>query len=132
MIQGEEKVRDLGESLIFLEEFLRALMKESVLQYYFSRNKFSCPIFKRYKLSYNDPLNFLKLHLLSLFPRHSIPLSSHLKSPATVRSWRRKWLLTPVFWPGEFHGLYRLWGRKETQLSNFHTQLDRQYRPGTS
>ena len=20
--------------------------------------------------------------------------------------WRREWLLTPVFWPGEFHGLY--------------------------
>jgi len=20
--------------------------------------------------------------------------------------WRREWLTTPVFWPGEFHGLY--------------------------
>ena len=20
--------------------------------------------------------------------------------------WRREWLPTPVFWPGEFHGLY--------------------------
>ena len=26
-----------------------------------------------------------------------------------------------LFWPGEFHGLYRPWGRKSrTQLSNFH------------
>ena len=24
--------------------------------------------------------------------------------------WRREWLLTPVFWPGEFHGLYSPWG----------------------
>ena len=26
---------------------------------------------------------------------------------------RRARLLTPVFWPGEFHGLYSPWGRKE-------------------
>ena len=27
--------------------------------------------------------------------------------------WRRESLPTPVFWPGEFHGLYSPWGRKE-------------------
>ena len=27
--------------------------------------------------------------------------------------WRKEWLPTPVFWPGEFHELYRPWGRKE-------------------
>ena len=27
--------------------------------------------------------------------------------------WRRERLPTPVFWPGEFHGPYSLWGRKE-------------------
>ena len=27
--------------------------------------------------------------------------------------WRREWLLTPVFWPREFHGLYSLWGCRE-------------------
>ena len=26
---------------------------------------------------------------------------------------RREWLPTPVFWPGEYHGLYSPWGRKE-------------------
>ena len=26
--------------------------------------------------------------------------------------WRWEWLPTPVFWPGEFHGLYRAWRRK--------------------
>ena len=28
-------------------------------------------------------------------------------------SWRRERLPTPAFWPGEFHGLYSLWGRNE-------------------
>ena len=27
--------------------------------------------------------------------------------------WRREWLPTPVFWPGEFHGLYSSWDLKE-------------------
>ena len=27
--------------------------------------------------------------------------------------WRRERLPTPVFWPGEFHGLYSPWGLKE-------------------
>ena len=38
--------------------------------------------------------------------------------------WRRKQLPTPVFWPGEFHGLYSPWGRKEwntaEQLSHYY------------
>ena len=31
-----------------------------------------------------------------------------------------KRLPTPVFWPGQFHGLYSPWDCKDTQLSNFH------------
>ena len=36
---------------------------------------------------------------------------------------RRKWLPTPLFWPGEFHGQrnlegYSPWGRKELDLNN--------------
>ena len=32
-------------------------------------------------------------------------------------------LLTPVFWPGEFHGLYSPWGRKELdRTENVHFQ----------
>ena len=38
-------------------------------------------------------------------------------------SWRREQLPTPVFWPGEFHTLYSLWGCKELdtaeRLSHF-------------
>ena len=36
--------------------------------------------------------------------------------------WRRERLPTPVFWPGEFHGLYSLWGRKELDTTEFHFQ----------
>ena len=31
--------------------------------------------------------------------------------------WRRERLLTPLFWPGEFHGLYSPWGGKESNMS---------------
>ena len=31
--------------------------------------------------------------------------------------WRRERLPTPVFWPGEFRGLYSPWGRKESDTT---------------
>ena len=31
--------------------------------------------------------------------------------------WRREWLPTPVFWPGEFLGLYSPWGLKESDTT---------------
>ena len=31
--------------------------------------------------------------------------------------WRRERLLTPVFWPGEFHGLYSPWGCKKSDMT---------------
>ena len=31
--------------------------------------------------------------------------------------WRRERLPTPVFWPGEFHGLYSPWGCKESDTT---------------
>ena len=31
--------------------------------------------------------------------------------------WRREQLPTPVFWPGEFHGLYSPWGRKDLDMT---------------
>ena len=30
--------------------------------------------------------------------------------------WRRERLPTPVFWTGEFHGLYSSWGRKDSDM----------------
>ena len=48
-----------------------------------------------------------------------------VKNPPTIQDtwvrswvrkipWRRERLPTPVFWPGEFHRLYNLWGHKES------------------
>ena len=31
--------------------------------------------------------------------------------------WRREQQPTPVFWPGEFHGLYNPWGHKESDMT---------------
>ena len=31
--------------------------------------------------------------------------------------WRRERLPTPIFWPGEFHGLYSPWGHKESDMT---------------
>ena len=38
--------------------------------------------------------------------------------------WRRERLPTPVFWPGEFHGLCSSWGHKESDMTEqlIHTQ----------
>ena len=33
--------------------------------------------------------------------------------------WRRERLPTPVFWPGEFHGLYSPWGRTESDTTEW-------------
>ena len=33
--------------------------------------------------------------------------------------WRRERLPTPVFWPGEFHGLYSPWGHKESDVAEW-------------
>ena len=33
--------------------------------------------------------------------------------------WRRERLPTPVFWPGEFHGLYSPWGHKELDTTEW-------------
>ena len=40
-------------------------------------------------------------------------------------SWTRERLLTPVFWPEEFHGLYSPWDRKESGMTEgFHFHLE--------
>jgi len=31
--------------------------------------------------------------------------------------WRRERLSTPVFWPGEFHGLYSPWAHKKLEVT---------------
>ena len=47
--------------------------------------------------------------------------------PAMWETWVQSlgWedLPTPVFWPGEFHGLYSLWGCKESDTTERISQL---------
>ena len=47
-----------------------------------------------------------------------------IKNPPAMREtwvgkipWRRDRLPTPVFWPGEFHGLFCPWGCKESDMT---------------
>ena len=42
---------------------------------------------------------------------------SCLGNPMGRGPWRREWLPTPVFRPGEFHGLYSSWDRKESDAT---------------
>ena len=37
--------------------------------------------------------------------------------PGLGRSLEKGKATTPVFWPGAFHGLYSLWGRKESDTT---------------
>ena len=41
--------------------------------------------------------------------------------------WRRERLPTPVFWPGEFHGLYNILGCKESDMTEQLSLLHRSY-----
>ena len=38
--------------------------------------------------------------------------------------WRRERLLTPAFWPGDFHELYKPWGRKESDMTFTKAHMD--------
>ena len=40
--------------------------------------------------------------------------------PGSARSAGEGIVPTPVFWPGEFHGLYSPWGRKESDMTERH------------
>ena len=45
--------------------------------------------------------------------------------------WRREWLPTPVFWPGEFHVLYSPWDCKESDMTEWlsqHTAISRSFK----
>ena len=42
-------------------------------------------------------------------------------------SWRKEWLPTPGFWPGEFHGLYSPWGCKELYLTFIYMHFIKNY-----
>ena len=46
--------------------------------------------------------------------------------------WRKEWLPTPVFWPGESNGLVHGISRSQTLLRDFHTSLHLGHNSGFS
>ena len=54
--------------------------------------------------------------ITSLFKKPSV--TPYYPHPLCL-PWRRERLPTPVFWPGEFHGLYTLWGCEESDMTEW-------------
>ena len=93
--------------------------KESVAffyeQFYFSYQKRHAFLFLLYELHIKKISISRKYHLMLIL---GFPGGSAGKNPPAMQEtwvpwkilWRREWLHTPVFWPGEFQGLYHPWG----------------------
>ena len=72
-------------------------------------------------LSFNPGFTICRLFIL----KRACLVVQTVKNPPALQEtwvgkipWRREWLLTPVFWPGKFHGqrslaVYSPWGHKE-------------------
>ena len=67
--------------------------------------------------------------VVAFLPRRASLIAQLIKNPPAVQEtlvdswvrkvpWRREWLPTPVFWPGELHGLYSQWGLKDQASFN--------------
>ena len=53
------------------------------------------------------------------YPFRKLEFVFHVCKSVSVWTWRRERLPTPVFWPGELHGLYSSWGRKESDTTEW-------------
>ena len=54
------------------------------------------------------------LYLAQLVKNPPVTRETWVQSWVGKIPWRRQRLPTPVLWPGEFHGLYSPWDRKES------------------
>ena len=74
---------------------------------------------------------YATLHLVEyIFPFWASLVAHLLKNLLAIRRpgfnpwvgkihWRKKWLPAPVFWPGEFQGLYSPWGSKDLDMTEW-------------
>ena len=64
---------------------------------------------------FRTPTNFLFLQSPLTLRKSNVEICSLLKMKLAYTEvlMRKEWLPIPVFWPGEFHGLYSLWGCKK-------------------
>ena len=68
-----------------------------------------------------NPLQYSWASLVAQLVRIHLPCGRPGLDPWVGKiPWRRECLPTPVFWPGEFHGLYTPWGHKESDTPHFH------------
>ena len=64
------------------------------------------------------PLKYSWTALVAQLVKNHLQGGRHGFDPWVGRiPWRRERLPTPVFWPGEFHGLSRPWGCKELDMT---------------
>ena len=61
------------------------------------------------------PLQYSWAFLVAQLVKHLTAMQETWVRSWLGRHWRRERLPTPVFWPGEFHGLYSPWGCKESE-----------------
>ena len=68
------------------------------------------------------PLQYSWASLVALLVKNNLQCRRPGFDPWVGRiPWRRERLPTPVFWPGEFHGLYSLWvAKSRTRLNDLH------------
>ena len=60
------------------------------------------------------PLQYSWASLVAQLVKKPAMQETWVRSLGWEEPWRRERLPTPVSWPGEFHGLYSSWGRKES------------------
>ena len=114
--QGEKKMVYLWQLLMYI--FSSSLFPFSLLVF----STYDCLILVLI-LFLIILVNIFNYHIqgcISVFPCGSARKRIHLQcgrpgfdSWVGTIPWRREQLPTPVSWPGEFHGLYSLFGRKE-------------------
>ena len=121
--EGEKKVKSLNRVRLFLTPWTVAY--QAPLSMGFSRQEYCSGS------PFPSPGNLViqrQNRVFRVAARRSLPGSAGKKSacnagdlgliPGSGRSpGKGKRLPTPVFWPGEFHGLYRPWGHKESDTT---------------
>ena len=99
--------------LLSLANFSRKLMRDCCSSHIIS------PLHKDHSPSMQD---ILRVSLIAQLVKNLPAMRETWFNPWVGKiPWRRERLPTPVFWPGEFHGLYSPWGCKSwTRLGDFH------------
>ena len=109
-----------AENLVILDESVVCLQKSSfiMVETHFvvleMRNYFKYAINSMWE-TYNLSMPLVRWASLVAQPVKNLPaIRETWFNPWFGKiPWRRERLPTPEFWPGEFHGLYSLWGLKE-------------------